>query len=141
MARRGRRAEHRARRGEAAAGARLLHPRRDPARLLRPPRRRALAVAGDLHRHPPAPPARDGTHRAVLGRGRARRVHRRRTAGGDAADDADGPGDRRGEAALAWFSHRPASIVATSAQPGRMFLLWWKALSGSYLALTSASRR
>jgi hypothetical protein len=24
---------------------------------------------------------------------------------------------------------------------GRMFLLWWKALSGSYLALTSASRR
>jgi thiamine kinase-like enzyme len=26
-------------------------------------------------------------------------------------------------------------------QPGRMFLLWWKALSGSYLALTSASRR
>lgn len=26
-------------------------------------------------------------------------------------------------------------------QPGRMFLLWWKALSGSYLALTWASRR
>jgi len=26
-------------------------------------------------------------------------------------------------------------------QPGWMFLLWWKALSGSYLALTSASRR
>jgi hypothetical protein len=26
-------------------------------------------------------------------------------------------------------------------QPGRMFLLWWKALSGSYLALTSARRR
>jgi hypothetical protein len=25
-------------------------------------------------------------------------------------------------------------------QLGRMFLLWWKALSGSYLALTSASR-
>jgi ParB/RepB/Spo0J family partition protein len=26
-------------------------------------------------------------------------------------------------------------------QPGWMFLLWWKAFSGSYLALTSASRR
>ena len=36
---------------------------------------------------------------------------------------------------------RSASIVARPAQPGRMFLLWWKALSGSYLALTSASRR
>jgi hypothetical protein len=26
-------------------------------------------------------------------------------------------------------------------QPGWMFLLWWKTLSGSYSALTSASRR
>ncbi len=31
--------------------------------------------------------------------------------------------------------------VSGPAQPGRMFLLWWKALSGSYLAFTSASRR
>ena len=36
---------------------------------------------------------------------------------------------------------RPRVDVAGPAQPGRMFLLWWKALSGSYLALTSASRR
>ena len=28
----------------------------------------------------------------------------------------------------------------SGAQAGRMFLLWWKTLSGSYLALTSVSR-
>ncbi len=37
--------------------------------------------------------------------------------------------------------HPPHRWSPGPAQPGRMFLLWWKALSGSYLALTSASRR
>jgi hypothetical protein len=35
----------------------------------------------------------------------------------------------------------PGRSARCGRQPGWMFLLWWKALSGSYLALTSASRR
>jgi short-subunit dehydrogenase len=39
-------------------------------------------------------------------------------------------------------SHDPLGRSAgRGRQPGGMFLLWWKALSGSYLALTSTSRR
>ena len=61
LARRRRRTEHRAGRRAAAAGARLRGPRRDPARLLRAARGRALAMARDLHRHPPR-------HQLELGR-------------------------------------------------------------------------
>jgi hypothetical protein len=35
----------------------------------------------------------------------------------------------------------PSALSEKVLVRGRMFLLWWKALSGSYLALTSASRR
>ena len=100
LARSRRRAEHRARRRPVAPGARLLDPRCDPARLLRAPGRRHVAMARDVHRHPPAAPARARAHRAILVGCRACRVRRRGTAGRDPPHHADGARNRRREAAL-----------------------------------------
>ena len=84
---------------------------------------RVTVAVGDLAE--PRQPLLDGVH--VPGRD----AHPPSMADAGAAEPAlRSPG---GTAALAVADQGVAS--------GRMFLLWWKALSGSYVALTPASRR